>query len=118
VVLYCCLFSLAKATKVCYIDCDKITAPIAQLDRVPDYESVGRRFESSWAHQENQGLTAICGKSFFVAHYLQPTQPIMQVIELYAFIYRHRGGQAWIEDLDCRAARAMQRFPRTSLPPA
>ena len=26
-------------------------APIAQLDRVTDYESVGRRFESCWAHQ-------------------------------------------------------------------
>jgi hypothetical protein len=31
-------------------------APIAQLDRVPDYESVGRRFESYWAHQKNQGF--------------------------------------------------------------
>jgi hypothetical protein len=28
-----------------------IYAPIAQLDRVTDYESVGRRFESCWAHQ-------------------------------------------------------------------
>ena len=28
-----------------------IRAPIAQLDRVTDYESVGRRFESCWAHQ-------------------------------------------------------------------
>ncbi len=26
-------------------------APIAQLDRVTDYESVGRRFESCWARQ-------------------------------------------------------------------
>lgn len=26
-------------------------APIAQLDRVTDYESVGRVFESPWAHQ-------------------------------------------------------------------
>ncbi len=25
-------------------------APIAQLDRAPDFESVGRRFESCWAH--------------------------------------------------------------------
>jgi hypothetical protein len=25
-------------------------APIAQLDRVTDYESVGRVFESPWAH--------------------------------------------------------------------
>ena len=26
-------------------------APVAQLDRVPDFESVGRRFESCRAHQ-------------------------------------------------------------------
>lgn len=26
-------------------------APVAQLDRVPDYESVGRRFESCLAYQ-------------------------------------------------------------------
>ena len=26
-------------------------APVAQLDRVPDYESVGRKFESCRAHQ-------------------------------------------------------------------
>ncbi len=26
-------------------------APIAQLDRVTDFESGGRRFESCWAHQ-------------------------------------------------------------------
>ena len=28
-----------------------ITAPIAQLDRASDFESAGRRFESSWARQ-------------------------------------------------------------------
>ena len=32
-------------------------APVAQLDRVPDYESVGRKFESCRAHQLNQGVT-------------------------------------------------------------
>ena len=31
-------------------------APIAQLDRVPDYESVGRVFESPWARQKIKGL--------------------------------------------------------------
>ena len=30
-------------------------APIAQLDRVTDYESVGRRFESCWARQKITG---------------------------------------------------------------
>ena len=28
-----------------------LAAPIAQLDRASDYESVGRGFESLWAHQ-------------------------------------------------------------------
>ncbi len=28
----------------------KLFAPIAQLDRAPDFESVGRRFESYWAY--------------------------------------------------------------------
>jgi hypothetical protein len=32
----------------------KFGAPIAQLDRAPDYESVGRVFESPWARQEYQ----------------------------------------------------------------
>ena len=32
-------------------------APIAQLDRAPDYESVGRVFESPWARQLFQGVT-------------------------------------------------------------
>lgn len=31
-------------------------APVAQLDRAPDYESVGRRFESSRARQKEYGL--------------------------------------------------------------
>ncbi len=31
-------------------------APIAQMDRVTDYESVGRVFESPWAHLNNKGL--------------------------------------------------------------
>ena len=34
-----------------------IIAPVAQLDRVPDYESGGRGFESSPVHHEN--LTVI-----------------------------------------------------------
>ena len=29
------------------------SAPVAQLDRAPDYESVGQRFESSQAHHKN-----------------------------------------------------------------
>jgi hypothetical protein len=32
-------------------------APIAQLDRASDYESVGRGFESSWARQLFLSLT-------------------------------------------------------------
>ncbi len=33
-------------------------APVAQLDRVPDYESVGRRFESCRVRQKIQRVTA------------------------------------------------------------
>ena len=31
---------------------DAIFLPVAQLDRVPDSDSVGRRFESCWAGQK------------------------------------------------------------------
>ncbi len=31
-------------------------APIAQPDRAPDFESVGREFESPWARQKIKGL--------------------------------------------------------------
>jgi hypothetical protein len=31
-------------------------APMAQLDRAPDYESGCRKFESCWAHQKIKGL--------------------------------------------------------------
>ena len=41
--------------------CAKITslAPVAQLDRVTDYESVGQRFESSRAYLEMNEIRAI-----------------------------------------------------------
>ncbi len=32
------------------------SAPVAQLDRVPDFESVGRRFESCRAHHTRGGV--------------------------------------------------------------
>ena len=32
-----------------------LEAPIAQLDRAPDFESVGREFESPWAHHDKAG---------------------------------------------------------------
>jgi hypothetical protein len=35
-------------------------APVAQLDRVPDYESGGRTFESCRVHQSNQRFAAGC----------------------------------------------------------
>ena len=40
-----------KALIPCYFRLDGFGAPIAQLDRAPDYESVGRRFKSCWARQ-------------------------------------------------------------------
>lgn len=36
--------------------CASCFAPIAQLDRATDYESVGQRFESSWAHHFQHGI--------------------------------------------------------------
>ncbi len=40
-------------------------APVAQPDRAPDFESVGRRFESCRAYQSNQGFTDLFRKPFF-----------------------------------------------------
>jgi hypothetical protein len=40
-------------------------APVAQLDRVPDYESVGRRFESCRARQNIEGLQSSGCNPFF-----------------------------------------------------
>ena len=45
-------------------------APVAQLDRAPDFESVGRRFESCRAYQKNdkfhllQNVQFLCIKVF------------------------------------------------------
>ena len=43
-------------------------APVAQLDRAPDFESVGRRFESCRAYQEREesGIWGIIIISFFI----------------------------------------------------
>ena len=51
-------------------------APVAQLDRVPDYESVGHRFESCRAHQIFQGVTRN-GDPFFVSkpHFVPTMSP-------------------------------------------
>ena len=40
-------------------------APIAQLDRAFDFESKGRRFESSWVHHSNQKAGNSCRPSSF-----------------------------------------------------
>ena len=37
-------------------------APVAQLDRATDYESVGREFESLRAHHLNQMSFIMCGQ--------------------------------------------------------
>ena len=42
---------MTKALKAAQTKGIKYIAPVAQLDRVPDYESVGRRFESCQARQ-------------------------------------------------------------------
>mgnify|MGYP007044820231 CR=1 FL=1 len=41
-------------------------APVAQLDRAPDFESVGRTFESCRARQIYQGLTTIIAVGSFL----------------------------------------------------
>jgi hypothetical protein len=41
--------ALVNSKRFCYKN--KILAPIAQMDRVTDYESAGRPFESGWARQ-------------------------------------------------------------------
>src|SRR3954468_1688296 len=38
-------------------------APVAQLDRAPDYESGGQEFESLRARQQNQGFSHFSGRS-------------------------------------------------------
>jgi hypothetical protein len=40
-------------------------APVAQLDRVPDYESGGHRFESCLVYQANSRTYSLGCESFF-----------------------------------------------------
>jgi hypothetical protein len=40
-------------------------APIAQLDRAIDYESIGREFESLWAHHKINNLGSFCRQWLF-----------------------------------------------------
>ncbi len=40
-------------------------APVAQLDRAPDFESVGRRFESCRAYQKNNLIKLIVMVLYF-----------------------------------------------------
>ena len=49
--------ALAFSTPICYYISalsDAVYAPVAQLDRVTDYESVGRGFESLLAYQKKR----------------------------------------------------------------
>ena len=41
-------------------------APVAQLDRAPDFESVGRPFESGRARQKSRGLQLIGCNPFWL----------------------------------------------------
>jgi tRNA(adenine34) deaminase len=43
--------------------CALCFAPIAQLDRATDYESVGQRFESSWAHHFEKTMVQTAHKT-------------------------------------------------------
>jgi hypothetical protein len=42
-------------------------APVAQLDRAPDFESVGRRFESCRAYQKIKQMVKQSPSAFFVS---------------------------------------------------
>ena len=52
-----------------------VRAPIAQLDRATDYESVGRVFEPPWAHQQKQELTKANRYVLFAFPRFAPQQP-------------------------------------------
>ena len=52
-------------------------APIAQLDRATDYESVGQRFESSWAHHFIIGMTAADQRMTIPSH--RPDEVFMRM---------------------------------------
>ena len=44
-------------------------APVAQLDRVPDYESGGHKFESCRAHQlDEEAISAKSWNGFFISY--------------------------------------------------
>ncbi|MBP1699745.1 MAG: hypothetical protein H6Q41_4933, partial [Deltaproteobacteria bacterium] len=45
-------------------------APVAQMDRASDYESAGRRFESSRARQQKQGVIDITIAPFLFVYAL------------------------------------------------
>ena len=55
-------------------------APIAQLDRVTDYESVGRGFESLSAYQKNKGK-AKAFPLFFAAEGLERAAPVGTLVQ-------------------------------------
>src|SRR5574344_178895 len=58
------MFVVAKGNLVDYSCCalpSRGDAPVAQLDRVADYESAGHEFESCLARQENQGQGSFLG---------------------------------------------------------
>ena len=49
-------------------------APVAHLDRVADYESVGSRFESCQAHQSFQALNPFRVRCFFFVFNYHPNE--------------------------------------------
>lgn len=60
---FCELFD--TITKLILSFCSRSCGLVAQLDRVFDYESKGRGFESRRAHQENPCKTSTCGGFHF-----------------------------------------------------
>ena len=54
-----------------------VYAPIAQLDRVTDYESVGRGFESLSAYQKNRYPIRDSGFSFLPENFLEKLKKVL-----------------------------------------
>ena len=64
-----------------------IFAPIAQLDRAPDFESVGRRFESCWARSQ----TGKFGQEKFWPEKNSNLGPLAQLVERQTLNLRVKG---------------------------
>ena len=80
------IFLIETADLAVLIFLRTVTAPVAQLDRASDFESVGRRFDSCRAHHKNSTLrnswfVVACSCEFGVLSCISP-ELIMHFIKL------------------------------------